>query len=286
VFEGGRKFGWAGPVVALVAACTPPTAVRRTTLIPTPSLPARVGAPLAGGEGRGGLELNAGHLTPDLVFEDGEFGDPGVLIPDAHLGGSFYFGLHDLIEVGGHLQYAHARWSSPNVLNVLPFPKGTRDDFWKGGLGARLNLRLGGDRKLRPALSLLAELEAVGLPEVVFVRQDDGRYGLKEERNFFFFVPNGAAHLGLSIELGTSPRQVLHAGGLVGLTTSVKNVGFDELENVDDDTTESFLVSYGGVGVDYRVEFIFIGGHVYLPFDDQEMVRFGPRLQLQAGYAF
>ena len=109
MFEGGRKFGWAGPVVALVAACTPPTAVRRTTLIPTPSLPARVGAPLAGGEGRGGLELNAGHLTPDLVFEDGEFGDPGVLIPDAHLGGSFYFGLHDLIEVGGHLQYAHAR---------------------------------------------------------------------------------------------------------------------------------------------------------------------------------
>lgn len=283
-----RRKGWGLACIAglVLMACAPPSAVRRTTLVPSPSVPARVGAPLDRGEGRTGLELNAGDIAYDVGVRDADMGDPGLLIPDLQLGAMIYYGFHEHLELGARLQYTRASWATRNVVGVLPFPSGTRDDFWKGGVGGRINLPFAGAEAHYPTLSLIGELEAVELPEVVFLRQPDGSYALDEERDVFFLVPNVAAQIGLRTDLGGGYPHTLHGGALVGLTTSVKNVGFDELESLEENTTESFSVGYAGLGIDYRIHAFFVNAHAYLPFHGEDKIPFGLRSQLQLGYAF
>ncbi|MGD8861373.1 MAG: hypothetical protein PVI30_15295 [Myxococcales bacterium] len=271
------------------AGCAPPTAVRRTALIPAPTLPARAGAPLGAGQGRASLELDGFELTPLHYPElnSADEGDPGVLIPDFHLGGSFYLGVSGSIEVGARLQYTHASWSDPNVSGVLPLPDDTDQTLWSGGPGMRLNLALQEEGDGTPiTLSLLGELGITSLPEVTFRRaggtgaDGDPAYVLDREEDRLFLIPNLAAALDVGVGHG------LDLGLLLGVQQSVTNVGFDSLEHLDDDTTEPFAVGYAGVGVEYLFEPIVVSLYALLPFHGQELIDFGPRGRLQLGYAF
>lgn len=275
--------------VLALGACAPNTAVRRTTLIPAAALPARVGAPLAAGHGRAGFEVDsvdlydvgAGPLLTPRV------GDPGVLVPEVQLGGMLYYGLSTTFEIGAQLSYTRASWAEQNAAGVLPFPDGTTDSLWSGGAGARLHLFREDDAEGRAKYSVgvVGELNLTDVPEVVFVRTTTASgmdtYELYEERSEVFLMPNVAIAGGLAV----GDKIFLEA--LLGAQTSITNVGFDEMQNIDQDTTDDFWLGYLGAGVDFQLSMFFANLHLFFPIEDQDRIDFGVmRGQLQTGLAF
>src|SRR5262245_54578169 len=139
------RFSLALGLTVMLGACAPNTIIRRTALINAPQAPTREGMALERGAVRLEGHVSALNTANDgnyFLFEPGfaEVGDPGVLIPDFHLGASVWAGLPVGFEVGAQFYYAAMDWSEPNVSGVLPFPQREEEDLFMGGLGLRFNI--------------------------------------------------------------------------------------------------------------------------------------------------
>ena len=274
----------------VTSACAPLTPVRRTALIPAAALPARVGAPLPCGAGRLIAEVSAVDYGQDVY--DFEYlaveGDPGVYVPNLHLGLVGYLGIGGLFELGGRFSYTRADWAEPNAVGVLPFPG--RDDvsLLMGGLGGRLNLGFGAKDGVSGAVSILAEVNWASVPQAVYVCQictveysGNAVYVLDRLENESFILPN------IGVQVGVKPVEWVFVSTIIGTEASVTNTGFDAIENVDQSTLESFWLGYWGFGVELNVEPVVAGIHFYFPFGGEQEIDFGViRSTFQLGVQF
>jgi hypothetical protein len=278
---------------ALAFGCVEHTAVRRSLLIPGATLPARLGAPLDQGEGRAGAELSAlnwPYPDPDNLgsLNPANEGDPGVFVPDLHLGAFFYVGLLRFWEVGLRVQYTNMAWSDQNVAGVIDLPDSQDQGLYEVGFGNRINLIWSRNPSEPFNLAVLTELNIASVPEAVFCEvgtcdgyaSKDPGYSVYQTRHDFYFVPN------LALSAGAHFHEMLFVDALVGATTSLTNIGFDRLENIDDDTTDYLWVGYFGLGASVRYEWIFGNIYAHFPFEREAKIDFGPRITVQTGYAF
>lgn len=288
-----RAYGFGALVCALALGCVQPTAVRRTLLIPSPALPARLGAPLDPWHGRAAVELSS-LLAPLPIYSqlpgafEGAQGEPGVLVPQLHLGASFYIGLFRFWETGVRLQYTHAKWADRNFSNVIELPSSQDRGLYEITLGQRLNLLREAGPYHAFNLAVLTELGVASTAEAVYCQEQacdgspsaDPEYVVHETNSQLFWRPQ------LALLIGAQLHELVFVDALVGATTSLTNIGFDRIENIDDDTTEAFWLGYVGTGIDLRYEHAFATFHYYVPFEEQRYISFGARLSLQTGYAF
>jgi hypothetical protein len=288
-----KPYWLASAAILVCTACAEPTAVRRTLLIPSPVLPSRVGAPLDPMHGRVGLELSSIAVPMLLVdvpnFGGGEQGEPGVLVPRLHLGAAFHIGLFSFWEAGVRVLYTHASWSSRNFPNVIALPDDQDGSLYELAISHRINFL----RDLGPwqafNAALLLELGVGSTAEAVYCQEQQGCEGapsadpgylVHETDRYLFFRPQ------LALSLGAFAHELVFVDVLFGTTTSLDNVGFDRLENIDDETNGMFWIGYFGGGVDVRYEMVFATLHLYFPFEGEDRIYFGPRLSARAGYAF
>ncbi|MCC6619804.1 MAG: hypothetical protein IT385_01035 [Deltaproteobacteria bacterium] len=281
------------------AACAPNTVIRRTAFIPAATAPVRAGLPLDKGEIR--LEGHANAINSGGTIHDGDWlfdefpdvGDPGVLIPDVHLGASLYFGLPKGVELGFQLGYAAMDWSHRNAIGVLPFPEHAEEDLFMGGVGIRYTIPLD-SREV--SLSLMGQLDLVTIPQAVFVCVDSERctadqwsgdfeaediYRFERIDEELFMLPN------VAIQLGWKAMPELMPYLFLGAQASVKNTGFeDDPTSLPEDTLETMFVGYIGIGVDADIEGFVIGGSFYLPLEAEDRIDFGPSVALKLGARF
>jgi len=276
-------------VLGMLGGCVPPGGVRRTVLAPPVTLPVRLGAPLPAGEGRAGLDINAIDvgfgplLTPG--FGPAELGDPGVLVPQVELGAFAYLGASDVFEFGGRVGYTQGSWAEPNLRGVIALPKSHSGSLWSAAIGTRMNFELVKEQRL--VLSPIIELELANVPEAVFCpamkckgeQSADPDYVLHEYSETLFFVPD------IALQAGTRVSDLLFAELVLGTQSTVKNIGFDKLANIDDSTTSTYWTGYLGVGLDMHIDWFFVGGHIYFVVDGQDKIDHGLRSLLQLGYA-
>jgi len=281
------------------AACAPNTVIRRTAFIPAATAPARAGLPLDKGairfEGHAnGINLGDTIYDGDWLLDDlPDVGDPGVLIPDLHLGASLYFGLPKGFELGFQVGYASMDWSHRNAVGVLPFPAGTERDLFMGGVGARFTIPLDSPEL---SLSILGQVDILTIPQAVFVCVDTSRctpdqfgsdleaeeiYRFERIDEELFMLPNVAVQLGWKAAPGFMPYLLL------GAQASVKNTGFeDDPTTLPEDTLEGMFVAYAGIGVDADIDGFVIGGSFYLPFESEDRIDFGPSFAIKIGGRF
>ena len=281
-------------LAALTAACAPLTPVRRTALIPAAALPGRVGAPLPCGAGRLVAEVGAvdfGADAYDLTWDYHLFpeeGDPGVHIPNLHLGLVGYYGIGGLFEIGGRFSYTRDKWSEPNATGVLPFPSNEDVSLWLAGIGGRFNFGFGPPDGLHGAVSILTELNWTSVPQAVYICEacteggsGDIVYVLDRLEDETFILPN------LAVQAGMSPAEWVFVSTILGTQTSVTNTGFDRIENVDQSTLESYWLGYWGIGGEFLVKPVVAGVHMYVPFGGEDWIDFGPiRMTFQLGVQF
>lgn len=299
---------------SFVSACAPDTIIRRTALINAPQGPAREGLPLDKGQVRLSAHLsglNAADSGGFFLFEPGtaEVGDPGVLIPDFHVGASLWAGLPGGLEIGGQFYYAAMSWSDPNVWGVIPFPAGEEEDLFMGGLGLRLNVDTGAPQL---ALAMMVDLNLATIPEAIFIcsssdpdvcRGDrlvgEEVYRFDRTERETFLLPNFALQIGWRplLEQGEGP---IADGGedlvgaftimpylLLGLQSSVTNTGFEnDISTLPDDSLESLWMGYIGVGVDMTFQGLALGASVMLPIEGERAIDFGAIFNLKLGAHF
>lgn len=268
------------------AGCTLNSAVKRTALIPAPKLPARVGRPLQAGKFRMGGDMQVAAITRGWPVTP-RLGDPGVLIPNLVLGGSAYVGLTDSIEIGARVNYSDTRLASANTHGVIDFP-GNGASTFGAGAGTRINVPVARVGQAALTLALLGELDLTTVPEASFRRTtpirgdadydyyEDAQYELVDIHREAVVVPNAAVALGVQGGIG-------YGSVLLGVTTSIRNIGFDSLDNLTERELNGFAVGYLGVGGEVVFGRVYVGGHAYLPFEGQDLLNFGLRLQVHAG---
>ena len=282
-----------------LAACAPNTLIRRTAFIPAATAPARVGLPLEKGQIR--LEGQANAVSLGDTIRDGSWlhdefpdvGDPGVLIPNVQLGASLYFGLPRGLELGFQVGYTSMDWSRRNAAGVLPFPEAEQRDLFSGGIGARYTFPL---RDPHMVLAIITQLDITSVPEAIFECVDPDRcssgqfsddveaneiYAFRRVDDELFFLPNLAFQFGYRAIREVLPYVML------GVESSVKNTGFEnDPATLPDDTLESFLVGYVGVGVDVDIQGFVFGASFYLPFEGEDRIDFGPSFAFKLGGRF
>ena len=288
-----------GLAAIMANACAPNTVIRRTAFIPAPTAPARTGLPLEKGAIRfegfaNGINMGDTIYDGDWLIEDSpQVGDPGVLIPDLHLGASLYFGLPKGLELGFQLGYAAMDWSHRNATGVLPFPDDQQRDLFSGGLGARFTFPLKSEQL---SLSILGQLDVTSVPQAVFVCVDQeactsdqvsGDFEAMDIYRFerldeeMFILPNFALQLGWKVDPTFMPYLFL------GLQTTVTNTGFEaDRSTLPDDKLEALMVGYVGIGVDADIEGFVVGGSFYFPFEGEERLDFGPSFAFKIGGRF
>jgi hypothetical protein len=257
-------------------------------VVPAPTLPARVGSPLEHGSARVGLEANALDLASDWVLPDyspsGEQGDPGVFVPDLHLGASGYLGLSRVVEMGIQARYTRSAWADRNFADVIEFPDDASDALWSGGGGLRLNFDIARDF----TLSGLAELNLTSVPEVEFCHVDECSgppsaseyYVVESSDSTLFLLPN----VGVLLAARVAPWISLI--GIAGAQMSTTNVGFDTIDTLGDDTDSAYWLGYAGAGADLRFSMLYAGAYLYVPFAGEEAIDFGLRADLLVGIHF
>lgn len=299
--------------LGLTSACAPDTIIRRTALINAPQGPTREGLPLEKGQVRLSAHLsglNAADEGGFFLFDPGvaEVGDPGVLIPDFHVGASLWAGLPGGLEIGGQFYYAAMTWADPNVMGVIPFPDNEEEDLFMGGLGLRLNVDTGAPQL---ALAMMVDLNLATIPEAIFICASEdpevcsGQRLVGEEVYRFdrteretFLLPNFALQIGWRplLEQGADPKMdgedtvgafTVMPYLLLGLQSSVTNTGFEnDLSTLPDDSLESLWMGYIGVGVDATFQGLAFGASVILPIEGERAIDFGAIFNLKLGAHF
>jgi hypothetical protein len=287
--------------------CAPVTVIRRTALINAPQAPSREGQSLKEGQVRltGNLiGVNTAEEGTQFRFTPGiaEVGDPGVLIPDLQIGASVWTAVAPAIEVGAQFFYASMGWADPNVVGVLPFPRGEQRDLYFGGIGLRLNAdALFSDRNF--ALGLLTELNVASIPEAIFLCSDQARcmgqsgstnaelYIFDRVETQTFFLPNLALQFGYRFSNDTALKSETSATEpgkpdalrvsvmpflMLGVQASVTNTGFEpDLSTLPEDSLERLWVGYAAIGVDAVIEQFVVGASLMLPAEGERAIDFG-----------
>jgi hypothetical protein len=285
--------------ILVLASCAPSTPVRRSAIVPAPTVPSRTGRPLDGREMRGSLELNPFRFvteeeaTHSLVAVPG---DPGLFVPRAQIGASFYGSPVRGLELGGQFRYGPMAWSDANKVGVLPFPSGQGRDSLHGGIGVRGNWFLDG---FPGSLSLLGELNVARVCQARFVCEGDkcdsgyympedptgtfrnGKYRFDGIQETLFLLPS------LFASFQIKAWEWFHFFAMLGTERSVTNVGFesDASKKNASSLTGMWLV-VPAVGVDFEISHFYTTATFFYPCVVDQEVRFGPSLTWQVGTAF
>lgn len=277
--------------VLLAVACSPPITVKRTALVPTAYLPARTGSPLNDMEVRIQGEANPVRLSngkdpiSTYEYERVHFGEAGLLIPQAAIGGSAYFAPVRYIEFGGHFYWSSYKWARANNQGVLDFPEDRKVDVWRGGVGLRGNIPI---TWIDLTISFLFQLDFTKIPEAEFVDQSRGNPFGSYVKDFQFnriyestWVYPGAF---LQIDKGFLDS-TLHLYIILGIERALSNIGFDSKVR-NQSTLESAAAIPFGIGLEYKYEWFVVGATFFYPValgDGLDAGTFGPSLSLSLG---
>jgi hypothetical protein len=267
-------------------ACIELTPVRRTALVPTAYVPTRSGAPLEAHETSLSGEISS-VTSPQLSNPD--LGDPGLLVPDLQVGGSVYHGFTSWLELGVQARYASYHWTTPNIEGVLPFPTERAPDIFMYGLGARLNKKIA---NTRTTLSAMAELNVATIYQARYYCAlavcDGGTFvSSAVDQGFYGFDGFDKATVGFSnffVSQSTELTQGLHLFTLFGAEKHYKNVGFDTSR--ESNPLFSYLMTIAGAGLEYKKNGFGTTLTMFLPFENESALEFGPSVQLQTGLRF
>lgn len=277
--------------VLLVVSCSPPITVKRSALVPAAYLPARTGAPLHDMEVRIQGEANPVRLSngkdpiSTYEFERVYYGEAGLLIPQAAIGGSVYFAPVRYIEIGGQFYWSSYEWTRANNVGVLDFPETRKVDVWRGGLGIRGNIPI---TRIDLTISFLFQLDFTKVPEAEFVDHSLGNPFSSHESGFEFnriyestWVYPGAF---LQIDKGFL-NSTLHLYFILGIERALSNIGFDSKVR-DHSTLESAAAIPFGIGLEYRFKWFVVGATFFYPValgDGLDAGTFGPSMSLNLG---
>lgn len=270
----------------LASACAATTPIRRTAMIPQPTLPTRTGPPLSAGEVTvtGEVYGQIGQLGLDELYlfdAAGRAGDPGVLVPRASVSGSVYGAFADFVEFGGHVKAGFGGTAEPNLVGVLDFPE-RNPDVIGGGPGIRFNGRIPNSPV---TLSLLSEFTFTRIQQVRYLCSDP----CTGDEDYAFDGYDVETRVLPSIALAPTvalPHD-LHVTVSGGVQSNVRNIGFDPQEwRRTRDTLSNFAVGLLGMGIDWRRKPITAGLHFVYPMSTQPRIDFNPTLTFRLGVVF
>lgn len=283
--------------LSLVAtACAPPpSAVRRSALVPMATAAVRTGRPLDAGEVRLGLNIERaltgtepeGYLV-DIPNEE----DAGVYSPRTMAGGHVYVGIIDELEAGlsfnvGTMDSAEANFPE----HVIAFDA---DPVVEVAFGVRGNIRIGDYF----ALSIIGQLGGVSFQQATYLCRhfdriggdtyspdypygwctDSEEYDLKEIED----------HSMLRGVFMVEPVALINEyfAGLIhfGVTQGISNIGFDPIRaRAMEDTLSTYAVGIVGAGFEARYGYGFLGVNFDMHFHTDDAIGNVPVVTINTG---
>ena len=273
-------------LAVFATACAATTPIRRTAMIPQPTLPTRTGPPLSAGEvtvvGEVDGQLGPMGLDALYLFDDaGRAGDPGVLVPRLSMSGSVYGAFADWIEVGGHVKVGFGGTAEPNLEGVLDFPN-QNPDVIGGGPGLRFNGRIPNSPV---TLSVLTEFSFTRIQQVRYLCSDPCT--AEDDYSYDGFDVETRVLPSLAFAPTVELPHDLHVTLSAGVQSNVRNIGFDpERWRRTEDTLSNFPVGLIGAGIDWRVKPVTLGLHYVHPMSTDSRIDFNPTVALRLGVVF
>ena len=246
----------------------------RGALVQPAHLPSRMGATLDKGQHMVAMEANPWLVNGPTTHEDYQDQSAALYIPKIQLGGTWYAGVTDRLELGAQVRYAELGWSRGTISGIQPFD--STDDVMALSIGGGLRLRVT-PPELPAALALLVEFNFVGSA------QTTGEDGYGDE---------AAAHADLQVGLHLSWEMVehLHLLGLATLGAYPANRYSDtyyynscDEDAPDDDSWGAMAVFNVGGGLEFRWEPFFINVLYSYPLASRDKVDYGHALAIQTG---
>lgn len=261
--------------------------VRRSVLVPGPSMPSVAGKPV----GAGGLRL-AGEVSAwsQGVETRGELseGAPAVWVPRARYGASLTYGAGRLVSIGSSFEFARVLWSDPSSSDIARFENPSLP-FWQWDFAGRLHVPTGVERL---DASVMFELGFTRMPEVVRVCGQS----VCDSPADYSFRRHGwrsRARPTVAIELGGEVLPWLYVYGVGGYQHTWRN---DGQQSVDEFISDSLFVMgdnvqalpyfLGGLGVEATVSVVSLGGTLLVPVRSSYPVDLSPTFVVRVGLVF
>lgn len=248
--------------VLMSSACLPPrNYVRRTVVAPLAAASARVGRPLEAGELQLSGQIELSTFPPDDEAATAYDGDAGVRIPRTYFGGGAHFGLTPHLELGVDAAHGPTRAAYANNQYVPEF-EGAPSLRLSGSVRATIRTRT------RMAYSFLAEVGGARVSQGRFVCGDGS--GNCEDPLEFDLADQTARWMpdvAVLVEPVFLRDEHVAVFWHIGISTGVRNSGFDEIPDRTGTTLETYpnLVMGGGLDLQQGHWFTTLGGDTIYP---------------------
>ena len=283
------------PLLVVAVACLHfggcnPTRFYRTSLIPNPTVPARVGRPLEMDEARIAGAVNSLLLSGSTPKATAGPRLSSLWIPRLQFEASLYKRTNEWLEAGLQGRFASGEWARANVAEAMEFPGGDRGNAWMLGGGLRFDL-IDNDKPVRMAAIL--ELSMSWIHDYVDAYWAEDLWPYKDtDQKFTDETYRFRFAGGVFIQLYGELVEDLWLFGLAGLETHPTNVtGRNATEEWPDqdlgsNSLHSEFLFLSGLGFEWDLDRVSLTAVGFFPVSDSEELDPGPGLVFQTGLGF
>lgn len=271
-------------VAIMIGCATPDDAVRRSVMVPGPSLPSVAGAPVGPNGFRASGEVSAWSQGVSTQSELDE-GQPAIWVPRTRYGLSVAYGLGRFVTIGSSFEFARVLWADPSTAEAARF-ESVSLPMWQLDFAGRFHVPTGVERF---DASLMFELGYTRMPEVIRIC---GRSVCDSPSDFEFQRHRwrNRARPTVGAEFGGDVLPWLYVYGVAAYQHTWQNEGQQsagDLANdllIFDDSVNALPYFLGGVGVEGHVSVVSISGTLLVPVRSRYPVGLSPTFLVRAGF--